>query len=138
MTMRFWVELVVRAFEFYLAFGLAFAVWFQALGWTRIDASAAGGGIGFRLLITPGLVLLWPLLLMKWWRHNHHLVFLGDPIGPVSPRRLRRCHGLIWKGLAVLVPLLIGSGWWWRLTPPSPSVLPELPVSVAIKPLAPR
>ncbi len=138
MTMRFWVEFVVQSFEWYLALGLVFACAFQALGLTRVDASAAGGGIGFRLLITPGLVLLWPLLLMKWWRHHYQLVFLGDPIAPVSPRHLRRWHGLIWKGLAVLVPLLIASAWWWRLTPSSPSVLPELPVSVESNPLAPR
>jgi hypothetical protein len=32
----------------------------------RIDPMARGAGWGFRLLITPGAALFWPLLLVRW------------------------------------------------------------------------
>jgi len=39
--------------------------WMQLGGLRRIDTTAARGTIGFRILITPGLVLLWPLMLKR-------------------------------------------------------------------------
>jgi hypothetical protein len=50
----------------YVALGAAFAVPFVALGVQRVDPAAAGASWGFRLLILPGTVLLWPLLLGRW------------------------------------------------------------------------
>lgn len=52
----------------YLGFGLAFAVFFVTLGFERVDADAKGGTFGFRLMILPGVVALWPLLLQRWVR----------------------------------------------------------------------
>jgi hypothetical protein len=31
-----------------------------------VDASAQGASLGFRLLILPGTVALWPLMVTKW------------------------------------------------------------------------
>ena len=53
-------------FEAYLVFGLLFAVAFVVWGAARIDAVAQDGTRGFRLLLAPGAVLLWPVLLVKW------------------------------------------------------------------------
>jgi hypothetical protein len=39
---------------------------FLGLGLTRIDHGAKGAGLGFRLLILPGLIALWPLMLIRW------------------------------------------------------------------------
>lgn len=50
----------------YLACGLAFAIPFVLLGVKRIDPHAAHGSWGFRLLIIPGTMALWPLLLRRW------------------------------------------------------------------------
>lgn len=50
----------------YTAIGLAFAIAFVSVGVTRIDAEARGTGLGFRLLILPGSVAFWPLLLRRW------------------------------------------------------------------------
>lgn len=50
----------------YLACGLAFAVPFSLVGARRIDPHAAHGSWGFRLLIIPGAMALWPLLLRRW------------------------------------------------------------------------
>lgn len=59
--------LAVGIFELYVALGAAFAVPFVAIGVQRVDPAAAGASWGFRLVILPGTVLLWPLLLF-WWR----------------------------------------------------------------------
>jgi hypothetical protein len=52
----------------YLLAGAAFAAGCHAGGLRRIDADATQGSLGFRLVVTPGLVLLWPLLLPRCWR----------------------------------------------------------------------
>ena len=54
--------LVVRALEAYLAVGLLFAVPFVMRWVGRTDSRAHEGTWGFRLLIVPGVTLLWPLL----------------------------------------------------------------------------
>jgi hypothetical protein len=56
---------LVAAIGLYLAIGLAFALWFLWSGVDRVDASARRGTPGFRLLILPGSVALWPLLLRR-------------------------------------------------------------------------
>jgi hypothetical protein len=43
-----------------------FALVFLALGVARIDNGAKGAGIAFRLLILPGLIALWPLMIIRW------------------------------------------------------------------------
>lgn len=49
----------------YLGFGLFFALWFAVSGVDRMDGAARGSGFLFRLLITPGVVALWPLMLSR-------------------------------------------------------------------------
>ena len=55
----------------YLACGLAFAIPFALVGVKRIDPHAAHGSWGFRLLIMPGTMFLWPLLARRWIKRNH-------------------------------------------------------------------
>jgi len=50
----------------YLTSGLVFAVPFLLAGVKRIDPHAAHGSWGFRLLILPGTMVFWPLLLKRW------------------------------------------------------------------------
>lgn len=52
----------------YLVLGLFFAVAFQLRGLGRVDPSAKDGSWGFRVLVTPGVVALWPLLWRRWAR----------------------------------------------------------------------
>ena len=60
------MELVVNIFFGYLAIGLLFAILFAIEGVKRVDPVATGSSIWFRLLILPGSILLWPVLLTKW------------------------------------------------------------------------
>jgi hypothetical protein len=55
----------------YLLCGLVFSVPFAIAGVGRIDPHAAHGTWGFRLLIIPGTILLWPLLALRWLKGVH-------------------------------------------------------------------
>ena len=59
-------EKVLSVAGLYLAGGVAFAFAFFALGLRRVDEAAANGRLGFKLLILPGVVAIWPLLLWTW------------------------------------------------------------------------
>jgi len=61
-------EFLVMAAAVYLCIGLVFAISFVGFGLTRLDAATVGTGIGFRLLLIPGLTALWPLFLKRWTR----------------------------------------------------------------------
>ncbi len=50
----------------YLLCGFLFALPFAFLGVRRIDPHASHGSWGFRLLIIPGAMALWPILLRRW------------------------------------------------------------------------
>ncbi|MFO1450275.1 MAG: hypothetical protein U1F61_19095 [Opitutaceae bacterium] len=49
----------------YLAAGILLLPWWHLRGLTRLDATTANGTLGFRVLISGGLVLLWPWLLRR-------------------------------------------------------------------------
>ncbi|MEO0575609.1 MAG: hypothetical protein AAF004_09105 [Pseudomonadota bacterium] len=60
--------LVSAALLAYLAIGVAFSVLFVAFVIDRIDPAARGASLGVRLLLVPGAVLVWPLLVWRWMR----------------------------------------------------------------------
>jgi len=55
----------------YLACGLVFAIPFALVGVKKIDPHAAHGSWGFRLLVIPGTMAFWPLLLRRWMSGVH-------------------------------------------------------------------
>ncbi len=59
-------EVVVLLFTVYIACGLAFAPFFVWRGVDRVDPGAKSAGLGFRLIILPGVAALWPVLLRRW------------------------------------------------------------------------
>lgn len=65
MTMA-WAGWIVGAFGVYFAAGVLFAVVLVATGLPRIDAATQGMPWSARLLILPGIAMLWPLMLVKW------------------------------------------------------------------------
>jgi hypothetical protein len=104
--------------------GLAFAIPF-ATGWVgRLDASARAGSWGFRILIVPGVVALWPVLVGKVWRVRRGRYVPPVAERPVSPARLRRIHGWSFRTLAVLVPLVCAAALITR--PPAAPVSPDV------------
>jgi len=65
-------EIFVRAFVFclttYAVTGFLFASIFVFRGVQQVDSEAQGSGIGFRLLILPGVTAFWPVFLRRWIR----------------------------------------------------------------------
>lgn len=59
---------LVNALAIYAAVGLVFAIAFVWKGAGKIDPAAVEGTIGFRLLIVPGTIALWPILARRWLR----------------------------------------------------------------------
>ena len=57
---------ILGALALYAGAGFLFALAFLTVGIGRIDPAARGSGIGFRLTILPGVVALWPLMLVRW------------------------------------------------------------------------
>ncbi|HEX9800487.1 MAG TPA: hypothetical protein VGC00_10015 [Thermoanaerobaculia bacterium] len=64
-TLATWLVLAAGV---YAAAGLVFALAFVARGVERVDPAARGATLGFRLIVLPGVVALWPLLARRWWR----------------------------------------------------------------------
>ncbi|MFT7511237.1 MAG: hypothetical protein ACI9QL_000441 [Candidatus Omnitrophota bacterium] len=60
------VEMVLGITGIYLALGLVFAIPFVFKGAARIDPAAKGSSWGFKLLVIPGVMALWPLLARRW------------------------------------------------------------------------
>jgi hypothetical protein len=56
----------VNALAAYAAIGLLFAAAFLPAGISQVDPASKGSGIGFRLIILPGVAALWPLMLKRW------------------------------------------------------------------------
>jgi hypothetical protein len=81
-------EWLVRAAGLYLLAGTCFAVPFVIAGVGRIDPSAHAGTLGFRLIILPGVVLLWPLLLTRLVRR------VTSPPAENTPHRVAAWRGV--------------------------------------------
>lgn len=60
------VTAVLNGLAIYAGLGVLFAALFLAFGLARIDHGAKGTGLVFRLMIAPGLVALWPVMLVRW------------------------------------------------------------------------
>ena len=58
--------LILDAVMLWGVVGALVALVFLTIGIDRIDADARGA-YAFRLLIIPGVMLLWPLVLWRWW-----------------------------------------------------------------------
>ena len=56
----------VLIFQLYLLIGVLAAVALQVSGLKRLDPAVTESSRGFRVLIFPGLVALWPLMLKRW------------------------------------------------------------------------
>ena len=73
---------IVYTLAVYASLGLVFALPFVWLGVQRLDSEAQGSGIGFRLLILPGVTAFWPIFLYRWRRR------IAEPPIEKNPDRL--------------------------------------------------
>ena len=80
--LEIFAKAIVYTLAAYASLGLVFAVPFVWLGVQRLDSEAQGSGIGFRLLILPGVASFWPMFLYRWRRG------IDEPPVEKNPHRL--------------------------------------------------
>lgn len=62
------VNIILIVLAVYLVIGFLFAIPFVINGVHKVDEGAHGGSIGFRIIIIPGTMVFWPILLKKWMK----------------------------------------------------------------------
>lgn len=60
------VSIIFMAIAVYLFAGIVFTIFFQAKGLSKIDEGVHGSSWGFRIIIIPGCIVFWPVLLSRW------------------------------------------------------------------------
>ncbi len=78
---------LVRLGYVYVAVGVFLVPWWHLRGLSRLDQTAGHGPWGFRVLVTPGLIVLWPWLLVRV-RHT-----AGEPAAECNAHRKLACAG---------------------------------------------
>ena len=59
-------EVVISACTLYAAIGVGFSLVLHSVGIHRLDPRTRGTSLSFRLLITPALVIWWPMFAIRW------------------------------------------------------------------------
>lgn len=59
-------EIIISVVTTYLSVGALVAVVFLSIGIERVEPGSRGS-YAFRTLLIPGICLLWPLVLWRWW-----------------------------------------------------------------------
>ena len=59
------IEIILIAISIYLICGFVFAIAFITKGINKVDEGAHGSTIGFKIIILPGVIVFWVLLLKK-------------------------------------------------------------------------
>lgn len=98
-------ETVLIAAGTYALCGVVVAAVVHGRGLRRLDSAAASAPLGFRLIITPGLVVLWPLVLARTLRGttpNSAPVLQGWAT-------TRLVHRIVWLVAPMLVLVIIAA-----------------------------
>lgn len=59
-------ETIVLFAGLYFVVGAVIAIAFLVLGASRLDSSASGSSLLFRITVFPGCAVLWPYILLRW------------------------------------------------------------------------
>lgn len=117
----------------YLAGGLLVAAVFLVLLVDRIDPNAKGAW-AFRPLIAPGVVLLWPVVLVRWRALSAERGNQGD--GQHAFRPPRRAQAALALALSLAIPVIVVGALLARQNGPleRPAVLLETPAAAPAAP----
>jgi len=64
------IETILTLVAIYLICGCVFAIAFVIKGINKVDEGAQGSTVGFRIIIVPGVIVFWVILLKKWLSAN--------------------------------------------------------------------
>ena len=60
------IDILLLLIALYLFLGFIFAIAFLIKGIDLVDEVAHGSTFGFKLIIIPGVIVFWPVLMKKW------------------------------------------------------------------------
>ncbi|MHC4429634.1 MAG: hypothetical protein ACYS0D_13675 [Planctomycetota bacterium] len=110
----------------YLALGVPVVIALHTRGLRGIDPAVAGAGVLFRVLVTPGILALWPLLFRRWLRARKGAPTAGGVHRPLVARGIRSFHRrLTWTVLAI-VPVVAAAAIVLRPGDPSRGAPPTV------------
>lgn len=74
-------EIILALAGVYMGIGMVAALIIVLAGFGRVDRAANGSTVGFKFLVFPGVVALWPLMVNRWIRAT------GEPPGEKNAHR---------------------------------------------------
>lgn len=86
--------------EWWLYIGAAVAAVFITVGIDRIDEDARGAYV-FRPLLIPGVLLIWPIVVWRWY-----LLETGQDSWAKRYKPNRAAHGRWWRIFGIIIPLI--------------------------------
>lgn len=96
----------------WLWIGAAVAVLFLTIGIGRIDPDTRGAYM-FRPLLVPGVLIIWPLVLWRWFEIERDGLDAA-----MRDRPLRGAHAPLWMVLAIVIPVIFVVALVSRQAPP--------------------
>ena len=72
------IQILLIIVAIYLTCGIVFMIPFIIKGVDVIDEGAHGSSIGFRIIIIPGTIVFWPVLLKKWIMRKKNIMSQTD------------------------------------------------------------
>jgi len=60
------IDILLLLIALYLFLGFIFVIAFLIKGIDLVDEGAHGSTFGFKLIIIPGVIVFWPVLMKKW------------------------------------------------------------------------
>lgn len=112
------VTSLLTAAGIYLAIGIVGVILLHLRVLPAIDPETRTSGPLFRTLITPGLIVFWPVLLLKWRRASQGSDIAGAEGRPIGPNGDRRWHGVATTGSLLLCPCILAVAMFARISAP--------------------
>ena len=106
---------IVMFVEAWLILGALVAVAFLGWGIDRLDEDARGA-YAFRPLLIPAVLMIWPLVLWRWW-----VLAEGQDRVQDRYRPNRRLHGIVALALPVVLAAIVLTGFAVRQEVPAAS-----------------
>ena len=97
-------DTILMLVEIWTWAGLAVTAVFLTVGMDRVEPNARSSFV-FRPLLIPRTVILWPLVLWRWW-----VLETGRDAPLARHRPPRAWHRRFWTVFSVLIPLILISG----------------------------
>ena len=113
-------EAIVFGVQIWGGIGLFVAALFLFIGIDRIDEDAQGAYV-FRPLLIPGIMLIWPLVLWRWWQIESGTAAWLPRYQPV-----RQGHGVAIVIMSIVIVVAFVTGMSVRQTWPEDFVPQQL------------